>query len=161
MVVSIVTMAELQRLGIDGEGVDEIYEKKALAHGKTIGQLETPLMQLQFLANLGADNPDELIQYSLEDTHKLKDYFQDMVKAWRNGDMKALERAAQVQDLMDTFPEIYEEILVQRNKNWIPQIEAMLQDKKIEMVLVGAMHLAGKDSVLGMLRAKGYKISKL
>jgi len=161
MVISILTMAELQRLGIDGKGVDEIYEQKALTEGKYIGELETPLMQLEFLANLGTNNPDALIQYSLKDTDKLKHYFKDMVSAWRAGDMKKLEQAAQVEELIETFPEIYQELLVERNQNWLTQIEAMLKDKPTEMVLVGALHLAGKDSVLGMLRAKGYKIEKL
>lgn len=161
MLVSVLTMTELQRLGIDSEGVDEIYEQKAVANGKTLGQLETPLMQLEFLGNLGTDNPDALIQYSLEDTDKLHIFFKDMVSAWREGDMTKLEQAAQVADLIQKFPEIYDQILVQRNKNWMPQIETMLNDKQVEMVLVGALHLAGKDSVLAMLKAKGYKIEKL
>jgi len=161
MLVSILTMTELQRLGIDGKGVDEIYEQKAVENGKTLGQLETPLMQLEYLGNLGSDNPDALIQYSLEDTDKLPIFFKDMVSAWREGDMNKLEQAAQVADLISKFPKVYDQILVQRNKNWTPQIEAMLNDNKVEMILVGALHLAGKDSVLAMLKAKGYKVEKL
>lgn len=161
MLISILTMTELQRLGIDGEGVDEIYEQKAISQGKTLGQLETPLMQLEFLGNLGANEPDPLIQYSLEDTDKLHIFFKDMVSAWRAGDMEKLEKAAQIDELIEKFPEIYDQILVQRNQNWIPKIEAMLRDKRVEMVLVGALHLAGKDSVLAMLKAKGYKIEQL
>jgi uncharacterized protein YbaP (TraB family) len=161
MLISILMMTELKRLGINGAGVDEIYEQKAVTQGKTIGELETPLKQLEFLANLGDDDPDALIQYSLEDTDQLGTFFKDMVDAWRKGDMDLLEDAAQVADLVERFPEIYDQILVQRNKNWIPQIEAMLRDKKVEMVLVGALHLAGTDSVFAMLKAKGYKIKKL
>jgi uncharacterized protein YbaP (TraB family) len=59
------------------------------------------------------------------------------------------------------YPVIYEDLLVTRNNNWLPQIVKMLNDAPTEFVLVGALHLAGPDSVLAKLKAKGYKIEKL
>tara|TARA_B100002003_G_scaffold46025_1_gene41387 strand:+ start:574 stop:735 length:162 start_codon:yes stop_codon:yes gene_type:complete len=52
-------------------------------------------------------------------------------------------------------------LLIQRNKNWLPAIEEMLTTAQTEFVLVGTMHLSGKDSVLDMLRDKGYKVSQV
>jgi hypothetical protein len=37
----------------------------------------------------------------------------------------------------------------------------MLNDKEVEFILVGAMHLAGPDSVLNKLTEQGYKVEKL
>jgi uncharacterized protein YbaP (TraB family) len=37
----------------------------------------------------------------------------------------------------------------------------MLETKEIEMVLVGALHLAGSDSVLNQLKADGFTIEQL
>jgi uncharacterized protein YbaP (TraB family) len=59
------------------------------------------------------------------------------------------------------YPDIYQDLLVTRNNNWFPQIVSMLNDQPIEFILVGALHLAGPDSVLAQLKAKGYKVEKL
>jgi uncharacterized protein YbaP (TraB family) len=59
---------------------------------------------------------------------------------------------------MDEIPEIEAALLTKRNKNWVPKLEAMARTGKPHLVVVGAAHLAGPDSVIGMLRAKGWKI---
>ena len=43
----------------------------------------------------------------------------------------------------------------------MPQIEDMLKTSEVEFIMVGAMHLAGEDSVLTQLKAQGYSIEKL
>ena len=58
------------------------------------------------------------------------------------------------------FPDTYQNFIVKRNKAWVPQIEAMIKAKEIEMILVGVLHLAGEDSVLNQLKALGYKIEQ-
>jgi uncharacterized protein YbaP (TraB family) len=50
---------------------------------------------------------------------------------------------------------------VQRNKNWLPQIQQMLATPEVELVLVGALHLAGESNVLQLLREQGYSITQL
>jgi hypothetical protein len=37
----------------------------------------------------------------------------------------------------------------------------MFDSKEVEFVLVGALHLAGKDGVLAKLGARGYRITQL
>lgn len=66
-----------------------------------------------------------------------------------------------IQEAQSQDPQSYQTLFVERNQNWIPQIEALFNNKEKELVLVGAGHLAGKDSVLALLRAKGYTVSKL
>ena len=69
--------------------------------------------------------------------------------------------ALSIQPFKNDYPEVYHDLLVKRNNNWMPHIEKMLTDKPKEFVLVGALHLAGEDSVLTMLKNKGYTITKL
>jgi len=52
-------------------------------------------------------------------------------------------------------------LLVARNDDWLPQIQRMLSDAPVELILVGSLHLAGPDSVLAKLTAKGYTVEKL
>ena len=50
-----------------------------------------------------------------------------------------------------------------RNRTWLPKLEALLGDnaKDTILVVVGAMHLVGKDGVVKMLADKGYKVERL
>jgi hypothetical protein len=63
--------------------------------------------------------------------------------------------------MQQDFPEVYQTLLVERNEAWMPQLEAMFASKEVEFVLVGALHLAGKDGVLAKLGARGYRITQL
>lgn len=59
------------------------------------------------------------------------------------------------------YPDIYNTLLVKRNQNWLPKLEKMMTTPEKEFVLVGALHLAGEDSVLQRLEQKGYTVEKL
>lgn len=152
------TIMELQRLGVNGAGVDAFYNSKATTDHKTTGKLETLEQQMKFIEEMGKDDPDEFILYTLREMKNLASTFNDMKKAWRAGDMSKLAEIG-ITPLKD-FPETYKMILVDRNKAWVPQIEAMLKTQEVEMVLVGALHLAGEDSVLKQLKSLGYKIEQ-
>ena len=56
------------------------------------------------------------------------------------------------------YSDIYQQLQVDRNHNWMPHIESLLQTPEVEFVLVGALHLAGKDGLLHLLREKGYQV---
>ena len=59
------------------------------------------------------------------------------------------------------YPEIYKKVLVDRNNNWIPLIDAYFDTESVEFVLVGALHLHGPDGILNLLKESGYSISQL
>ena len=79
---------------------------------------------------------------------------------WRSGDMAAM-KASQLDEMQRDFPQIYKDLLVVRNNNWLPQIKKMLTTPEVELVLVGALHLSGEDSVLKLLTDAGYKVRQL
>lgn len=160
MVATMMTMVELQRLGLVGVGVDAYYNAKAINDEKLLGQLESVETQLNFIANMGVGQEDELLAYSLEDIVKLPNLMQAMKDAWRQGDMKTLEKIG-ITPFRVEFPSIYQALLVDRNNAWMPQIEAMLKTSEIEFVLVGALHLAGEDGLLSQLTSRGYKVDLL
>ena len=56
---------------------------------------------------------------------------------------------------------MYQRLLVDRNKDWLPKIEALFSRKGRAFVVVGAAHLVGPDGLLAMLKAKGYAIEQL
>jgi uncharacterized protein YbaP (TraB family) len=160
MASTMLTIIELKKLGVDSEGVDAFYNNKASRDNKTLGKLETVDQQISFLSSLGEKNPDEFIMYTLRDMKELPKIFGNMKAAWKIGDTKKLAEIG-ITPLKQNFPDIYQNLLVKRNNAWIPQIEVMMKTKEIEMILVGALHLAGNESVLAQLKALGYTVEQL
>jgi len=59
---------------------------------------------------------------------------------------------------LDDFPVLRNRVLKDRHDKWLPQIEKMIADGRSYVIVVGAAHLAGSDSIIAMLRAKGVKV---
>jgi uncharacterized protein YbaP (TraB family) len=154
------SMVELQMLGLTSEGVDIYYSKMATKQNKKQLWLESPEQQIEFLMKMGQGDEDTMIEYTLKDIKKMPNMIDKLRKAWRAGDMPALADVGITEFIAD-YPDIYKDLLVTRNNNWLPKIENMLKNQPIEFILVGALHLAGPDSVLKKLTDKGYKIEKL
>jgi uncharacterized protein YbaP (TraB family) len=157
MVAIMVTMVELQRLGLAGIGVDTYYSTKSINDQKKLGQLETVETQVAFIANMGAGQEDEMLMYTLADIERLPTLMQSMKDAWRRGDMTKLKEIG-ITPFENEFPGVHKALLVDRNNAWMPQIEAMLKTSAVEFVLVGALHLAGDNGLLSQLAARGYKV---
>ncbi|MFT5924485.1 MAG: hypothetical protein ACI9LE_001484 [Paraglaciecola sp.] len=154
------TFIELQAMGYTSEGVDMFFANMAKDQEKEQGWLETPDEQLAFMANLGGDDPNSMIEYTLKDIKKMPEMFAKLHSTWLTGDMQGMADVG-ITPFKADYPDIYQDLLVTRNNNWLPKIISMLNDQPIEFILVGALHLAGPDSVLAKLKAKGYKIEKL
>ncbi len=159
MVVLTLTFMELQRLGMADTGVDSYYFQRATTDQKLLGQLETNEEQLDFIANMGKGRENDFVSYSLRDLQKIKSVMLDIKSAWRSGDTKAMA-ALSMASMRRDFPKIYQQLLVDRNQNWLPKIESMLQDPGEELILVGALHLVGEEGVLRLLQDKGYQIEQ-
>jgi uncharacterized protein YbaP (TraB family) len=83
-----------------------------------------------------------------------------MTRAWRSGDMAALDEL-EAAPLRNEFPQIYRSLLLDRNDAWLPQIESLAQSQPVELLLVGALHLVGEDGLLAALAARGYSVRQL
>jgi len=152
---------EMQRLGMAETGVDQFYNDKAVKDKKKIGALETADEQLEFISNMGGDgNEDELIIHSIDELSELAGVLNKTKDAWRKGDLNGLEEAA-LDSWKNDFPELYKELLVDRNNNWLPQIKSLLNNKEVEFVLVGALHLSGESGVIAQLREAGFTVKQL
>lgn len=160
MLSTMLTVIELQKLGLLGTGVDEFYTQKASSDEKQIEELETLDEQIQFVADMGKGEEDQFIAYTIRDIGQLESMFDELKTAWREGDMEKMA-AIGIEPMKTEFPALFKLILTDRNNDWMPDIESMLTTPEIELVLVGALHLAGENGVLEQLRGKGYTVEKL
>lgn len=154
------TIIELEILGLTAPGVDKVFFEKAVSAGKTINWFESPEQQLEFMQAMAEGQEDEFVSYSLAETVIAQAILKDMIDAWRVGDMTKMAELG-IEELAAEYPKIYDILLVQRNKRWLENINDMFIDDDVELVLVGALHLAGPESVLAMLAEQGYTITQL
>ncbi len=160
MVVIMLTVAELQRLGMADTGVDNYYFMKADQEGKRLDQLESVEQQVELIANMGKGHEDEMLLSTVDELQELPTVMAAMKTAWRTGNIKQLERLV-ILPMRQDFPALYQSLLVGRNNSWIPKIEIMLKTPEIELVLVGALHLAAAEGVIAQLIKRGYQVEKL
>jgi len=159
MVVVTMTGIKLQQLGITATGVDQHFIDKANEAEKELGYLETIEEQLEIIMNMGKGKENEFVMYSIEDMESMSTEMDKLVKSWREGTSELMTE--QLTEMEAEYPELYQRIMVDRNNNWMPQIETFLSDKSVEFVVVGSLHLHGEDGLLQQLVAKGYKIQQL
>lgn len=155
-----VTMLELQKLGVNSSGVDMHYFVKAQQDGKSLIFFETIEEQLAILKGLGEGVEDEMVLSTLNDMAKLPELFGSMKAHWRKGDVDALYKEM-LAEMETEFPAAYDELLLDRNNKWLPEIHKMLENPSVEFVLVGVGHLAGQGGLLTQLQKQGYKITQL
>jgi uncharacterized protein YbaP (TraB family) len=137
-------------------GVEQQVIASAKASGRSLGTLETNESQLRVFADLTREQEVELLTVTLRQVRETPKMLEDMLTAYRKGDLAALERTLNIG--FDDFPALRKRILKDRHDKWLPQIENMIADGRTHLIIVGAAHLVGPDSVIVMLRAKGVKV---
>lgn len=153
------TVMEYQAQGFTAEGVDEHFHTRSVADSKTIGWFEEPEEQLAIIGAMGGDDPDLLIEYTLEELAKGNEVIGELHDSWRLGDMERLSAVGL--GSFEGFEEMYDVMIKNRNDKWMTEIEPMFGDEGTELILVGALHLPGPDGVLTQLEALGYKVEQL
>ena len=156
------TLAQLnlRAVGLDPDsGVEKRLTALAVKDHKPIEGLETLEEQLGMLANLPPKQEKELVTYMLADAEHISDEVDSLLTAWRAGDSAALD-ALLTKDLSE-HPNLIKPLTTDRNRKWVPKIEQLLNDSKDYLVVVGALHLVGKESVIDLLQRDGHKVQQL
>jgi uncharacterized protein len=148
---------ELTRLGFEaGSGVDEQFAQRAQSDHKPIIALETLDEQLGLFAHLSLPQQSRFLLYTLDDTDDAARQVDTVVEAWRRGDTVALERL--LGESYAQFPEFYRLLTTDRNRRWLPTLLGLLHESQDYLVIVGALHLVGKDGIVELLRQSGYEV---
>jgi uncharacterized protein YbaP (TraB family) len=149
-----------QSSGLDPElGLDKHFYDLALAEGKPVQGFETAAYQISRFDEMTMEQQDHLLSDSITDLDAEQSNVTKLADAWRIGDEPTVERIV-LQGLNDD-PQMYQRLLVDRNRNWLPTIEAFFNRKGRTFVVVGAAHLVGPDGLLAILKSKGYSIEQL
>ncbi|MGD9850412.1 MAG: TraB/GumN family protein [Nitrospirales bacterium] len=140
-------------------GIENHFFRMAMDAEKETGGLESIQDQLNVFDKLSLKEQDHLLLdlLAIKNSKDHQKAFLKLVKDWHQGNLDGLE---EIVETHKKYPKFYKAILVDRNRNWIPQIEAFLKEEKNVLVVVGAAHLAGEDGLITLLNEKGYTLER-
>jgi uncharacterized protein YbaP (TraB family) len=153
-------LLEWQKAGFNADlGLDKHFYDLAVATKKSVQGLETVAFQISRFDEMSMELQDRFLSETLEELEATKAAVTKLADAWKSGDAAAVESIV-LSDLKGE-PEIYQRLLVDRHRTWLPKLEALFSRPRPAFVVVGAAHLVGEDGLLEMLRSKGYIIEQL
>jgi len=160
MVAMTFLVLELANNGITpADGLDMYFSNKAKKDGKQTGGLEDVNRHIELVSSFEEEFDDSIIKSFIQEVEKVQVIMEDLIKSWRAGDEAAIDEYVS-ENLRKEFPELYKRLIADRNRDWIPHLETLMDSGKRTLVIVGVGHLVGKDSVINLLKSKGYKIKK-
>lgn len=152
------TAFKLRQLGLDAAlGVDRQLAERAKRSGKPINGLETFEFQLDIFDRLSKREQEMMLRETVAELERLDHNIARIVQAWLDGDGAALEKLMLAG--MREYPDLYQRLIVERNRRWLPEIEKIIAAGGA-MVVVGAGHLVGQDGVIELLKSRGYTLEQ-
>ena len=149
-------MMQIMQAGYDPQSGVET-KLMAEAGDKKLAYLESVETQIKTLGGAPIDEQVQGLMATLGTLDLGEEYLDTLVAEWADGDVKGIGAMMSNPAIFGT-QDAYDALLTTRNKNWIPGIKALLDEPGNKLVAVGAGHLAGPDSVIGMLRDEGIKV---
>ena len=139
-------------------GVESVIATEAKAAGKSVVYLETLSQQTDAFDLLPEKEQINILYGTALLLDESPQLFDILVDEWADGDVEGIAKLVANPNGFGSTEATYQSFLVNRNAAWVPQIEAMLDEPGSVFIAVGAGHLAGKDSVITMLRDRGHKV---
>lgn len=153
------SVMQMTKDGFDpSAGVEQVLIAEGAAQGKSFAYLETVDDQLGRLAGLPDDVQVDFLISSAESIEDGAEMLDTLVGEWIDGDVNGLGVLLANPEMMGS-EEVYDALLRTRNEAWAPQIAAMLDAPGTRLIAVGSGHLAGEDSVITLLRARGLEVT--
>ncbi len=135
-------------------GVEATIIGLASARGVDMGGLETAEEQLSIFGAMSREEEINFLKSGLDDRDELQAVMTRLTEGWTTGNTDDL--AAYFGEAFDAYPELEENILFARNRNWIDDIAGLLETPGDYLVVVGVGHLIGSQSVIDLLGDAGY-----
>ncbi|HET9862195.1 MAG TPA: TraB/GumN family protein [Steroidobacteraceae bacterium] len=152
----VLTQFALMKSGFDPQlGVDMQVSERARADGKPIDGLETIIDQLGIFDSRTMDEQIKFLVDAADDVPAMHEDLARLIAAWRAGDIAALER--EFNEERAESPALYDQLLGARNRRWMPKIEALFDEQRNYLVVVGALHFVGRDGLLELLARAGHE----
>lgn len=118
---------------------------------------ETPGQQFDLIAGQSVEVQIQHLFQTIDTAGTTGPTLTSLTTDWESGNVDALTFKGDSSGDQQSL----QRLLYDRNRNWVPQIERLLQENKEDMIVVGAAHLAGPGSVLDLLAKAGYTVTRV
>ena len=130
-------------------------EKIAKEHEIEVRGLETVEEQMAIFDSMTMEDQVKMVMQALRDSDESAKATDRLIEVYLSQDIEKIYELLGEEggDMMN-----YEEnLLTNRNQNWIPQIKKLIKKNK-SFIAVGAAHLGGENGVINLLRKEGYEV---
>lgn len=154
--LTLTTLPLLQQGYSTESGVDKVIVRKA--PDKANEALETIEFQIGIFDGLPQASQIEFMMEAANGVEEVKPFLDRMVAEWIEGDADAL---AELMNEGLNDPEVAEQLLYARNRNWAEWIDTRLDAPGTVFMAVGAGHLAGEKSVQDYLAERDIETARV
>ena len=149
--------------GETGVVLDLHLYQRAVAAGKPVDGLETPLEQLSVFDELSESDQVALLKDTLDNLPDVQDMLDDLKNAYLARD---LARLTAINDaaMRDSDPQLVarftNKLITRRNHRMAERMQSRLRSGG-RFIAVGALHLPGRDGLLRLLSQQGYTLTRV
>lgn len=140
--------------------MDALIYKYGLEHGKQVYGLETLDEQLSIFENMPHQDQLELLRQTVDDLAKRNGMLEEMLLVYLDSNLGKLEKLnqAHLKDMdSDAARKVMKKLLDDRNIRMLKRMRPRLLEGNA-LVAVGALHLAGEQGLINLLKDQGYKL---
>jgi uncharacterized protein YbaP (TraB family) len=142
----------------NSKSYEKEFENLAIKNKISITGLESVTEQLNLFTSFNKKEQTEMVMSSLRDEAKAKSSFEQMQQIYLTQNLDNLYTFMKKES--DSPIANSRVFLENRNQNWIPQMEKMMENKSV-FFAVGAAHLAGPEGVIELFIKKGYTLTPI
>ena len=152
----LLSAAAQQSLHVSADhGVEPVLIAAFSDAGKPIGGLETVARQFGAFDTLPEVSQRRLLAQTVAEADGMKALYERILHAWLKGDLDAIAREDRGEQ---PDAAVEQAVMVVRNRDWTA---AIAQLKGRPFIAVGTRHLTGRDNLIGLLTARGYKVTRV
>jgi uncharacterized protein YbaP (TraB family) len=145
--------------------LDELLIVEARARRMTVFGLELPEEQVASLDALPQATQVALLRWAVASRHRVDADREAMIEAWLARDLRRLAALAEAPAKADVtlaphLREVSKHLVENRNIVMAHRLFLPLRDGHV-FVAVGALHLVGPGSLLALIRAQGYRVTRV
>ena len=141
-------------------GTDATVTRQARAADKDVATFETVEQQIRLFASLPEAVEVQYLDDVASETLSPPRNGVALQSAWLHGDMDKL--GPLVVDVMRRDrPALYDALLRRRNQAWAQALAAEMDRPGVQLVAVGALHMAGPDGLPALMAARGFQVRRV
>lgn len=158
--VAVILMTPPTRTGMV---LDLLLYQRALADGKPVDGLETPMEQMGVFDQLSAKDQVALLEDTLDKLSTIHRMLEELKAAYLARDLKRLVEISDA-SMRDSDPGLVErfnnKLITERNHRMVERLRPRLRRGR-QFIAVGALHLPGEHGLLRLLDQQGYRVTRV